>query len=109
MINKKFVTLLLFKICVVAALEGTLEKILNCFKVKEIDGLIVWHSFNATDLDNKTIIEYQIRNIPKHLYTNATDFMMEYYMRYEPICVAEGMEFSIFFSCVCCFAFSHIK
>lgn len=40
---------------------------------------IVLRKFNATDIDNKTVIEYQIRKIPENLYEKATDIMVKYW------------------------------
>lgn len=56
----------------------------------------IWRVFNATDSDNNTVIEYQIRTIPSHLYEKAANMMVKHFLTDEPMSRARGI-YALFF------------
>ncbi|XP_031619038.1 uncharacterized protein LOC116338105 [Contarinia nasturtii] len=91
MLNQKLLNLLFFGIYVLVTVESAHRKYKNSVESAKDEDSIIWHRFNAKDIDNKTIIDYQIRNIPKSLYKKAVNFMVEHYMRDEPISKEMGI------------------
>lgn len=80
----KLANSLFFAVYVLVIVGAAHGKYKNVAKSSSKD-FIIWHRFNATDIDNKTMTDYQIRNIPKSLYKKTANFMVQHYMRDEPI------------------------
>lgn len=55
----------------------------------------VWLTFNATDVDNETVIQYEIRDIPPSQYKKAKN-LMEQYLKDESVSAAMGINVIFF-------------
>lgn len=93
MLIKKFISVLFGVSTVLVINEAAPYGVAN----NPYDPNRVWETFYEKDRDNKTIVEYQIRNIPETRFSDAVNLMIDHYLTSEPIHAVSGMYCLFFF------------
>lgn len=58
----------------------------------------VWKTFQAKDLDNETLVEYRIVDLPEDRFEEVFRNFVDDFLTSEPVCVALGMNVHVLHS-----------